>query len=93
MRHSTGWPAAAARRSRSLAGVTASMVVSEDVLSAATLDATSVQVNSVRNPATDFSDAPARSVGTSSGLLDHTFVPFSVTVLRFGGRSPVGGAR
>lgn len=76
-----------------LAGVTASMVVSEDVLSAASLDATTVQVNGVRNPATDFSDAPARSVGTSSGQLDHTFVPFSVTVLRFGGRSPVGGAR
>lgn len=66
-----------------LGGTRAPMAVTSDVLSASSLKTKNVSFNGVARPATDFSNAPAKSLGTATGFLDHTFAPFSVTVLRF----------
>ena len=68
-----------------LAGATRGMAVTMDVLSAGSLEATSVAFNGVENPRVDLTDAPGKRVGTATGAVDVTLVPYSVTVVRFGG--------
>jgi alpha-L-arabinofuranosidase len=66
-----------------LSGLANAVTVSSDVLSAQSLEATGVSYNGSASPAVDFSDVPAKSLGSATGTFEYTFAPFSITVLRF----------
>ncbi len=66
-----------------LAGLTKTMQVSADVLDAESLETTDVLYNERINPAPDLSNAPSKALGAATGSFDHSFVKYSVTVLRF----------
>jgi alpha-L-arabinofuranosidase len=53
-----------------------------DVLQADSLDATTVRLNGVADPADDLSDAPAQPLAIGPGPLRHSFPPYSITLLR-----------
>jgi alpha-L-arabinofuranosidase len=65
-----------------LSGVTGTLRASVDTLTATNLEATDITFNGVSNPATNFSNAPAKDIGTVDGYLDYTFAPYSITLIR-----------
>ena len=53
-----------------------------DIVSATSLDATTVTYNGSDNPSADLAEPPAADLGTVGAEFDHTFPPYSVTLLR-----------
>lgn len=53
-----------------------------DELTAVSLDAQSITFNGNSNPAADFSDAPSAFASASGNSFNHTFAPYSITLLR-----------
>jgi alpha-L-arabinofuranosidase len=66
-----------------IAGLTKALHASADIFAATNLEATEISFNGVANPATDFSNAPAKDLGTIDSFLDYTFIPHSITLIRF----------
>lgn len=66
----------------SVVGVTGQLQAQADVVSADSLDATTVLFNGVAEPADDLSDAPAQTLEPFEGQFEYTFAPFSITLLR-----------
>jgi alpha-L-arabinofuranosidase len=66
-----------------LAGVTTPMTVSADVLEADSLEATDVRYNGRADPKSDFSNAPSKALGVTTGPFDYAVPRYSVTVIRF----------
>jgi alpha-L-arabinofuranosidase len=64
-----------------LAGASGSFSASTDVFAAKSLDSTESTFNGIPSPAHDFSDAPAKDLGTVNGSLDYTFAPYSITLI------------
>jgi hypothetical protein len=65
-----------------IAGASGILHASADIFTAKNLDATESIFNGVTNPATDFSNAPAKDLGTANGFLDYSFTPYSITLIR-----------
>ncbi len=53
-----------------------------DVVSATSLEATTVTYNGSDDPSVDLAEPPAADLGTVGAEFDHTFPPYSVTLLR-----------
>jgi alpha-L-arabinofuranosidase len=66
-----------------IAGAAGALTASADVFQADALSATDITLNGVANPANDLSDAPAKDLGAVEAGLDHTFTPYSITLIRF----------
>jgi hypothetical protein len=65
------------------AGVSGKLHASANILAATSLEATEMTLNGVANSATDFSNTPAKDLGTIDGYLDYTFAPYSITLIHF----------
>jgi alpha-L-arabinofuranosidase len=65
------------------AGTSGKLHASANILAATSLEATEMTLNGVTNSATDFSNAPAKDLGTIDGYLDYTFAPYSITLIHF----------
>lgn len=57
--------------------------VTADEVRAEALEATAVTWNGVPNPADDLADAPPRELGRFDGVMDYSFAPYSISILRF----------
>ena len=64
-----------------IAGASGVLHASADIFTAKNLEATESSFNGVSNPASDLSDAPAKDLGTTVGVLDYTFTPYSITLI------------
>ncbi|MEI7768980.1 MAG: alpha-L-arabinofuranosidase [Chloroflexales bacterium] len=65
-----------------IAGAAGARHATANVVAAKNLEATEITFNGVSDPATDFSDAPAKDLGTIDGFLDYTFAPYAITLIR-----------
>lgn len=65
-----------------IAGASGVLHASADIFTAKNLNATESIFNGVTNPASDFSDALAKDLGTTDGFLDYSFTPYSITLIR-----------
>ncbi len=66
-----------------LVGEDQTLQVTSQILETDALESLDVLFNGIGQPSVDLSDAPARPAGVATGFLDHTFPPYSITVLRF----------
>ncbi len=64
-----------------VAGAAGSFKASAEILAADALDATAVTFNGTSAPAADLSDAPAKDLGAVNVPFDHTFPPYSITLI------------
>ncbi len=65
-----------------IAGAVGTLHASADSVAAKNLDATEMTFNGVKNPATNFSNAPAKDLGSIANILDYTFSAYSITLIR-----------
>jgi alpha-L-arabinofuranosidase len=65
-----------------IAGANVDFRLSSDTLAAQRLEDIDITFNGVASPAIDLSDAPSLDLGTVNGPFDHTFPPYSITLLR-----------